>query len=117
MFEVKNGVIKITKGDSAALGVSLKTTSGEPYEMQEGDTLTLTVRKNPKTSPLMSITSDTDVITFTPEDTNKLVVGNCCFDIELTTADDNVFTVVGLTDKITTNMIVYPEVTKKGELA
>ena len=46
MFQFKNKVIKMTRGDSGRLKVDLKSSSGAPYVMREGDTLTLTVRKS-----------------------------------------------------------------------
>lgn len=113
MFEVKNKRIKITKGDSAKLNVYLCDADGKEYNMTEGDTLTLTVRKRPNTEVLMQIVSTDNVITMTPDDTKRLIVGGCCYDVELKTAAGDVYTVAGLQDEITmNNMTVYPEITE-----
>ena len=45
MLTIKNGKILLTRGDSAYINVDLTTSTGEVYEMQAGDTLTLTVRQ------------------------------------------------------------------------
>lgn len=111
MFECSNGKIIITRGDSAALKVLLTMGNGEAYTMDSGDVLTLTVKKRPEDGVMMKVTSDTEVIKLTPADTKLLDVGNCCFDIELKTKSGDVFTVVGLKDALSTNMVVLPEVT------
>lgn len=112
MFEINNGNIKITKGDSAALKVLLTTGNGEAYTMDSGDVLTLTVKKKPENGVMMKVTSDTEVIKLTPADTKALEVGNCCFDIELKTKSGDVFTVVGLKERFATNMTVLPKITE-----
>ena len=44
MLNVENGVITMTRGDSAYLNFRLTTQDGEAYQLQEGDLLRLTVR-------------------------------------------------------------------------
>ena len=44
MLKVENGVITLTRGDSAYLNFDLTTQGGAAYELQEGDLLRLTVR-------------------------------------------------------------------------
>lgn len=112
MFQFKNKVIKMTRGDSGRLKVDLKSSSGAPYVMREGDTLTLTVRKSVKSEVLMQVVSTTNAISITPADSKKLVVGNCVYDIELRTASGDVFTILGLDDSGDKNMTVYAEVTE-----
>ena len=112
MFECRNGQIKITQGDTASLKVSLKMSNGEPYEMQAGDSLTLTVRRRPGETKLVEITSETDTLEFAPADTKSLEAGAYCFDIQLSTADGDIFTVVGMNTGTLTNMTVLPEITE-----
>lgn len=112
MFEIiKNKGIKITKGDSAAIKVNLVNEKGEPYDMQTGDKLTMTVRKNIDSPVLMQINSTSNILDLTPSDTKNLEVGSCCFDIQLNTSAGDVFTVVGLDCFVTKNMVVIGEVT------
>lgn len=107
MFEIIDDKIRITKGDSAKLTVTL-----DNYTMASGDTLTMSVRQKPTSAVLMAVTSSTNVITLTPTDTKKLIVGQCCYDIELKTAGGDVYTVVGVRDGVyIANMTVYPEIT------
>lgn len=112
MFEIKNNVIKMTRGDSASLTVDLKKRDGSEYVMQEGDTLTMTVRRVIGSSVLMQIISNTNTIYISPSDSKNLLVGSCVYDIELKTASADVFTVVGLGENVTKNMIVCAEVTE-----
>lgn len=110
MFEVDNDQIKITRGDSAALKVGLTMKSGVAYQMQEGDALVLTVRRAPGANKLVELATDTDTITFVPTDTKDLDAGEYCFDIQLTTAGGDVFTVVGMKTGTLTNFTVLPDV-------
>ena len=112
MFQFKNNMIKMTRGDSGSLKVDLKSSSNVPYTMRDGDTLTLTVKKSVKSEVLMQIISTTNTIYISPTDSKKLVVGNCVFDIELRTASGDVFTIIGLDDSGDKNMTVYAEVTE-----
>lgn len=112
MFEIENKIIKITKGDSAAIKCNLKNADGSDYIMKSGDKLTMTVRKKAGESILMAVESTSNILDLTPTDTNKLVAGQCVYDIQLTTSVGDVFTIAGLTDKIYTNMVVYPEITE-----
>lgn len=112
MFEIKNNVIKMTRGDSASLTVALKKKDGSEYVMQSGDTLTMTVRRIIGSSILMQVISETNTIYISPVDSKKLLVGSCVYDIELKTVSGDVFTVVGLGENVTKNMIVCAEVTE-----
>lgn len=112
MFSIKDNVIKITRGDSASLKVDMIQSDGTNYVMSEGDTLTMTVRKVIGSSILMQIVSETDTIYISPSDSKKLIVGSCVYDIELKTASQDIFTIIGLDENVTKNMIVCAEVTE-----
>lgn len=112
MFYIQGDKIVITKGDSAALRVKLSNVNGEPYEMKTGDTLTMTVRQAPGREVLMEVVSQTEVIEMPPTLTKNLIVGQCCYDVELRTGD-NVYTVIGIKNSsLTSNMTVLPEITE-----
>lgn len=112
MFEIKNQVIKMTRGDSASLKVDLKKPDGSEYVMKTGDTLTMTVRRTIGSSVLMQIVSETNTIYISPADSKNLLVGSCVYDIELKLSSGDVFTVIGLGENVTKNMIVCAEVTE-----
>lgn len=130
--ETINGASVVTeiwmyRGDDEVIVVPLFSGSGEsrtPYEMQSGDTVTLTVRETPsEESPvLLQITSapGSNRIPIRHEDTAELAPGQYSADIQLLTADGMRKTVwpdfdpsgsnlyVGLNLK---NFVIIPEVT------
>ena len=106
---------QITRGDSAYITVNLTGLDGNPYDMVSGDMLALTVRKKAEdTSPvLLQATSDTNTIALKPAQTAQMEPGGYSYDIQLTTAAGDVFTVVGAIRQNVYfgNFIVLPEVT------
>ena len=117
--------IYLTRGDSAEVSIDLTTDGGEKYELGAGDTLTLTVRKEPTaTSAVIFAKSVTGsgAVTITPEDTQDAEVGQYSADIQLTTADGEVHTVyprlegkARYRERNFKNFIIMPEVTMHGE--
>lgn len=113
MFEIKNGVIKLTQGDSFGIDVDLYNRDGTHYEMQVGDELYMTVREKPWTDEVLEISTSTPEISCNPATTRKLKAGRYCCDIKLKTAKGAVHTIFGVTEEKPYNMIVYPEITKQ----
>lgn len=98
MITFEDGAISLTRGDTAYLSLNLTTDNGEPYEFHDGDTVTLTVKKNydeeenylfQKTIPA----GDTFVIE--PQDTKQYEYGRYIYDVQVNTAIGEVFTVIG----------------------
>lgn len=112
MFNIENNIIKITKGDSASIHVDLINEGGVEYIMEEGDTLTFTVRKMIGSPVLAKIVSHDNTIDITPTVSKEFEVGSCVYDIQLRTTADDVFTIVGLENMSQVNMYVMPEVTE-----
>ena len=113
MFKIVKGNLFITKGDTGAFYVKMtKKSDGAEYILREGDKLTLTVREQVGSPVLLRAESTTNNIRMNPSDTKNLEVGTCVYDIQLDTAEGDVFTIVGLTDESERNMTVYPEVTE-----
>lgn len=80
--------IEIVRGDSAEFDISLpiKDESGqviEEYELQPGDTLLFTVKKNTKTSDVIFQKSG-QTVQITPADTEELNYGKYVYDVQLT---------------------------------
>lgn len=94
MFVIDDTKIQITRGDTGIFSVSLTDEEGEPYDLQEGDTLRFTVRKSPTSGDIFIQKSDGPEVILSPEDTAKLSYGKYVYDIELTKADGTVDTVV-----------------------
>lgn len=89
---IEDGKIYMVRGDDEVLDVTLTLDDGEtPYEMQSGDVLTLTVRREPSqdSEVLMQIPGapGSTRIPIRHEDTAQLEYGAYSADIQLYTAD------------------------------
>ena len=119
MFYIENGKIHLTRGDYAKIKCDMTDGEGTPYEMQDGDSLTLTIRKKPKddSTILAQITSLTDEIAIQHEDTASIDPGSYSADIQLTTSDGKRFTffpdTVIATTKNYENFVIGSEVTEE----
>ena len=115
MLKVENGVITLTRGDSAYLNFHLTTQDGEGYQLQEDDLLHLTVREQADSvyPVLLEAESTTETILLTPEQTGQLEPGKYSYDVQLQTAAGDVFTIVGAqsTSARLKNFVICPEVT------
>ena len=91
MFRIEDDTLYITRGDTGYLYVDI-----EGYEPEDGDTITLTVRKNiGDAEPTLSITVPIDeCIVIQPSDTKELEYGKYYFDVQIDTVNNEVFTVV-----------------------
>lgn len=90
MFQVNGTNVKLTRGDSATLAVTL-----DGYEPQEGDVLTLSAKTSVTADDyLFQLTAADNVFTFLPETTDGLKFGSYAYDIQLTTAAGEVYTVI-----------------------
>ena len=88
--------ILLTRGDSAELVVSLADSLGIPYVMSSVDTLVFSMVKEIGDTEVLlrKEIKDSNVFKFIPDDTNKLPFGKYFYDIQLTTTNDEVYTVV-----------------------
>lgn len=115
MLMIKNGKIMLTRGDSAYITVTLKAQDGAAYTMQAGDKLTLTVRQlaDDTSAVLLQTESDSTQLHLLPAQTKQLTAGKYSYDIQLSTASGDVYTVVGAADTNTSlsNFTILPEVT------
>ena len=91
-----DGEIQLTRGDTAWLRVNVTNDTGDDYEIQNGDTLTLSLKKRIKdVDVIMSKTVvGTDTFHIKPEDTTELSFGTYVYDVQLTTSGNDVYTVV-----------------------
>ena len=98
MFEVgANGAIKLTRGDTARMSVNIvNDVTGEEYSMQEGDVLTMTVKVNilDEVPVIQKTLEGTNVFHIKPEDTASLDFGSYKYDVQLTTSDGDVYTII-----------------------
>ncbi len=119
MFTVSNNKISITRGDSAYFEVEIKQLIQEElsdYMLHEGDTVKAQVRTEPNVGDLLIDASldngklyfddGTIIWHIIPADTKNLDVGTYWYDVELDTADGDVFTFIKnttfkVTDEVT----------------
>lgn len=100
MFKLEDdNRVVLTRGDSCAFDVEIKTDSGETYVPTEGDVITFTMKKDSKTSNVLIKKTGTTIV-FNPEDTCKLKYGNYLYDVTLTTVGGAVYTIIPPTEFI-----------------
>lgn len=94
---MKDGTIQLTRGDTARLTVSIThEIDGEEYAMQEDDTLVLSVKKtvNDAEVLLKKVLKGENTFHIEPKDTAKMKFGHYKYDVQLTTAGGDVYTVI-----------------------
>lgn len=103
--------IKITRGDTGVIAINLKNKDGTEYVMQTGDVLVITVKRSTYVSDvLFQKAFDSSMqAKIEPADTADLSYGTYWYDVQLTTAGGDVFTVV-----VPHKLEVMPEVTWNG---
>ena len=99
MLELNGNNICLTRGDSAYLTVQLvRSVPGEPvagYGMQAGDSLKLTVKRNARAdAAIQKVLRGTQCFHLIPSDTAELPFGCYHYDVQLTTENGDIFTVI-----------------------
>ena len=91
MFRIEDETLYLTRGDTGYLNVEF-----EGYEPTDGDTMTLTVRKQVSDEePMLTITVPIDQgIVIQPQDTKDWEYGKYIYDIQIDTTANEVFTIV-----------------------
>ena len=95
----KYGEIGLTRGDTARLTVTITNEAQEAYSIQEGDTLTLSVKKavTDKEYALQKTITGSNTFYLEPQDTAGLDFGKYKYDVQLTTVYGDVYTVIAPT--------------------
>lgn len=101
MLYVKdNCTIRLTRGDSARLSVIIDNIKNddsiERYNVTSDDTLTLSVKRRIKDEIYLfskTVTGSTSIY-IKPDDTKGIPFGTYVYDVQLTTASGDVFTIV-----------------------
>lgn len=97
LYIKEDGTIRLTRGDTARLTVPItNSTNNSEYEMQTDDTLYFSVKKSAKESEYLfqKIADGSNSIHIEPEDTAGLSFGKYKYDVQLTTAAGDVYTVI-----------------------
>lgn len=95
MFNIDNCNVKITRGDTGVIAISLQNKDGSEYEIQPNDVLVMTVKLNTLTKDVLVQKQFADgQVKIEPVDTDNLSYGTYYYDVQLTTAAGDVFTVI-----------------------
>lgn len=99
MYTVKKTSITLTRGDTFKAQISITDKDGNPYEIQEGDSVRFAMKKSyadPDSEVLINkeIPTNTLILTLDPEDTKSLPFGNYVYDIQLTNAAGEIDTFI-----------------------
>lgn len=100
IVDKKNHTIQLTRGDTARLTVDLdcflEDGTKQPYTMRNDDVLTLSVKRTAKSfkACLQKDVKGSNEIHIKPEDTAALDFGSYVYDVELCTAEGDVYTVI-----------------------
>lgn len=92
-----DNTIRITRGDSLTVNVTLVDQDGFPYEPVEGDEVLFTVKKSAKASEILiqkNIDINTLVLDIVEADTQDLAFGNYVYEIECITTTNDHYTVI-----------------------
>lgn len=92
-----DNTIRITRGDSLTVNVTLTDSDGFPYEPVEGDVILFTVKKSAKATEILiqkEIDINTLVLDLVESDTENLAFGEYKYEIECITTTDDHYTVI-----------------------
>ena len=94
----KDNTIHLTRGDTArfAIGQIVNTITNTNYTPTADDTVTMTVKKTVlQADPCVQlIVPGGEVLHIKPEDTKAMAFGKYVYDIQLTMADGDVYTII-----------------------
>lgn len=98
MLRIEDGAIYLTRGDTAYISVALADINGEKYLPTEGDKIYFSVKKDVNDEEysfqLVTACSEDTVFNIIPENTRELEYGKYFYDIQIVTADGEVYTIV-----------------------
>ena len=110
MLKIKNRKIYLTRGDTAYIELKLRAKrDGEELEFQEGDKIYFSVKEDVGAEDYLfqRVVNPGEVIVIEPSDTKQLDYGIYLYDIQVSTAMGEVFTVVEPTAFFLTEEITY----------
>ena len=99
MFKVdKDNTIHLTRGDTArfSIGRIVNTVTNTNYPPTPEHTVTMTIKKTVlDAAPCVQIiVPGGEVLHIKPEDTKEMAFGKYVYDVQLTTADGDVYTII-----------------------
>lgn len=110
MFKITEGVkgptISLTRGDYASFHIDAYDQNHNIYELQEGDVVTFTIKRNTKQKEALVQKHGLDIEIF-PEDTENLQYGTYSYDVELAPASGHIDTFIGPADFVLTEEVTF----------
>lgn len=97
LYVSTDGSISLTRGDTARLSVAIHNSiTVTDYDMQPNDTLTLSVKKSVRNDELcfQKVSHGANTFRIDPEDTKSLSFGKYVYDVQLTTENSEVYTII-----------------------
>lgn len=97
LYVDKSNNIRLTRGDTARFVVSVKNeVTQQAYDIQSSDTLTMTIKDSIRDGEacVQKTITGSNVFHILPSDTRGLNFGKYVYDVQLTTASGDVYTVV-----------------------
>lgn len=110
LYVKEDGTIQLTRGDTARLEITITNSlTGGDYSLEPEDTLTFTIKKNVKdVTPLIQKTVKGDnIFHIKPIDTKELSFKKYLYDVQLTQANGDVYTVIAPTTFELTSEVTY----------
>lgn len=110
LYVDKNNVIRLTRGDTARFIVTVKNeTTQEPYDILPTDTLMMTIKKSVRDSDacVQKKIVGSNAFHILPTDTSELEFGKYFYDVQLTTTDGDVYTIIEPTVFELTKEVTY----------
>lgn len=92
-----DNTIRITRGDSLTVDITLTDNDGFPYEPVEGDVILFTVKKAASSSTILiqkNVDIETLQIDLVEQDTENLAFGEYKYEVEVTTVSGDHYTVI-----------------------
>lgn len=93
-LDTKTNKIVITKGDNATFSISIVDAFDNEVQLAADDVITFTVRKNTSSQALITKTAENGMFSLIPTDTKTLSTGYYRYDIQLTTNDSKIYTII-----------------------
>ena len=94
MLTVKGTDIHITKGDTGYLYLNITDENNNKYIIKDGDTVTITVKSTQGTKIFSHTVPANEAFIIEPNDTADAGIGRYKYDIQLNTANNEVFTII-----------------------
>lgn len=96
MLQITGNEIRLTRGDNAELTIELRDNNGVEYELEADDKITLSVKKYVYSTDYIfqKVSTGTNTIKILPEDTKACEFGKYFYDVQVDTAEGEVYTII-----------------------